>query len=269
MTPGFKTTEFWQTLIVQGVTLLSLAGVISKSDEQSLEEAVTRIIAALVTIGVNAGVVISYIKSRHELKVMDKITTANTPREQGPSVLPLILLAVLLLTSPSMAQESFYRSQYRQCPPGGCQPPGIQIQPYIQIAPRPQQGQPPQGYTDPRPTPPPTAPAPPPATPPGCQCPKGCSPDVTELRHILEEIKKLQPKTGPAGPPGADGPKGLPGPQGQPGRDGERGPAGPPGKDCDCQELRKQVQALKAQVEELKNNFANLSGSFTVRVEPK
>lgn len=68
MKPGYKTTEFWLTVISQVVSLLVVLDVIQASDAQLFHEAASNaLVAAIVVVG-NALVIIGYIKSRTELK---------------------------------------------------------------------------------------------------------------------------------------------------------------------------------------------------------
>ncbi len=66
--PGYKTSEFWATLAGQLLTLLALAGLIAPGDLGSLQDAVGKCITAAALFLTNAWVVVSYIRSRTQLK---------------------------------------------------------------------------------------------------------------------------------------------------------------------------------------------------------
>jgi hypothetical protein len=90
MKPGWKTTEFWTTLIAQLLALLAFLGVLTPNDSQTLGEALTKSVAAVCTLLANGAVVIHYIKSRLTLKLNG---SSQPPRS---AVLPLVLVALLL-----------------------------------------------------------------------------------------------------------------------------------------------------------------------------
>jgi hypothetical protein len=65
---GIWTTEHFAAVVSQVLTLLALFGFISQNDTQTLEEAITKAIAAVFIFSANAAVVVHYIKSRWHLK---------------------------------------------------------------------------------------------------------------------------------------------------------------------------------------------------------
>lgn len=68
MKAGIKTTEFWTTIISQGLAILTLVGFLSSQDAQLLETALGQCVAAAFLFAVNAYVVVQYIKGRVTLK---------------------------------------------------------------------------------------------------------------------------------------------------------------------------------------------------------
>jgi hypothetical protein len=66
--PGIRTTEHFAAIVSQVLTMLALFGFISQNDTQTLEEAITKGIAAVFIFVANAAVVVHYIKSRLHLK---------------------------------------------------------------------------------------------------------------------------------------------------------------------------------------------------------
>ena len=109
MKPGWKTTEFWQTIIAQVLGFLAFAGVISTNDSQTLEEALGKSVAAIFTLIVNGMVVVSYVRTRFHLKAL----IGETPR----SLKVLVLLAGLgccLIGAPAQAQMLPWRQSITQ-----------------------------------------------------------------------------------------------------------------------------------------------------------
>ena len=47
-TPGYKTTEFWVTVVCQIIGMLALAGVFTHEQSTALTAAITQIVAAVV-----------------------------------------------------------------------------------------------------------------------------------------------------------------------------------------------------------------------------
>ena len=171
------------------------------------------------------------------------------------------------------------------CPGGQCRPfpyLGPPQQPYAQPYPY-------QPYPQPQPQPPKPQTPPPNVPAPMQPLPQQPSPDMAILLDRLDKlqikIEQMKPIPGPAGKdgaPGTAGPSGAngkdgergpagpagsagvsgargatgpagetgpAGPKGQDGKDGERGVAGPPGKDCDCETLKKRIEAIEKAME--------------------
>lgn len=68
MKPGYKTSEFYLTIIAQVLSLLAVVGVINAGDVQPMYQVIGEMIAAGVVVLAGAWQVVSYIKSRTELK---------------------------------------------------------------------------------------------------------------------------------------------------------------------------------------------------------
>ena len=65
---GWKTSEFWTTLVVQGVSLAVIMGVINHSDSANITDSLTKMITAAFTLLISGATAMAYIKSRLELK---------------------------------------------------------------------------------------------------------------------------------------------------------------------------------------------------------
>lgn len=65
---GWKTSEFWQTLILQGLSLAVILGVISPSDSTGLGGALGKAVEAVMALIVAGGTVMAYIGSRTKIK---------------------------------------------------------------------------------------------------------------------------------------------------------------------------------------------------------
>ncbi len=74
MKPGYRTTEFWLSLIAQGLGFAVLLGFVTVNDSRSLEESLGKAVAAIFTVISSAKVVIDYIKSRTLVKTGDAAT---------------------------------------------------------------------------------------------------------------------------------------------------------------------------------------------------
>lgn len=59
MRPGYKTTEFWTTVVSQIIGILALAGVIRPSDATILNDAVVQVVGGLMTALATLGYTIS------------------------------------------------------------------------------------------------------------------------------------------------------------------------------------------------------------------
>lgn len=68
MTPGWKTTEFWTTIVSTILTALTLLGYVSVNDSKTLEEALGKCVAGVLLFLANAQIVMRYIHSRLTLK---------------------------------------------------------------------------------------------------------------------------------------------------------------------------------------------------------
>lgn len=68
MKPGYKTTEFYLAIIGQALSLLAVLGIINAGDVRPMHQLIGEMIAAGVVVVAGAWQVVSYIKSRTELK---------------------------------------------------------------------------------------------------------------------------------------------------------------------------------------------------------
>lgn len=66
--PGWKTTEFWQTLILQGISLAVVLKFISPADSAGLGSALTHAVESIVALIVAGGTVVNYVTGRNKLK---------------------------------------------------------------------------------------------------------------------------------------------------------------------------------------------------------
>lgn len=66
--PGWQTTEFWTTMVVQGISLAVVFGVINSSDSSTLADSLTKMITALFSLLVSGSTVLNYIKARMAVK---------------------------------------------------------------------------------------------------------------------------------------------------------------------------------------------------------
>ena len=66
--PGFRTTEFWTTIVTQGLAVLTLIGVITSADAATLRDALAQCVAAAGIFLANAWVVVRYIQARAAIK---------------------------------------------------------------------------------------------------------------------------------------------------------------------------------------------------------
>ena len=109
MKPGWKTTEFWQTIIAQVLGFLAFAGVISTNDSKTMEEALGKSAAAVFTLVVNGLLVVSYVRTRFHLKAL----TGDTPRN---------LTVLLLLAGGGLVFKRTPRSRPKCCHGGRASP---------------------------------------------------------------------------------------------------------------------------------------------------
>jgi hypothetical protein len=62
--PGWKTTEFYQTLILQALAFATILGFLSPSESAGIGGNITTMIEHVVALLVAGGTVVSYIKNR-------------------------------------------------------------------------------------------------------------------------------------------------------------------------------------------------------------
>lgn len=79
MKPGYKTTEFWLTLLAQIVPLLVLAGIVPREDVKTVLDSTTGIITGTSVVVTNALVLASYISRRLGLKDMEMQLAIRRP----------------------------------------------------------------------------------------------------------------------------------------------------------------------------------------------
>ena len=65
---GWKTSEFWTTLVLQGVSLAVIVGMVNSTESATLTDSLTKMITAIFTLAISGGTTLSYIKSRFDLK---------------------------------------------------------------------------------------------------------------------------------------------------------------------------------------------------------
>jgi hypothetical protein len=103
MKPGYRSSEFWITVVGQCLALLALTGAINVGDKDKLETALANAITAGFTLIGSAAVVIRYISSRTELK--GRLLTDDDVRNPLlPLLAPLAVVAGLLCAAPAHAQ---------------------------------------------------------------------------------------------------------------------------------------------------------------------
>lgn len=66
--PGYKTTEFWTTLIFQGLSLAVIFGVITSTDSVGLGSTLVKMVENVVALIVAGAAVVHYISSRTSIK---------------------------------------------------------------------------------------------------------------------------------------------------------------------------------------------------------
>ena len=66
--PGWKTSEFWTTLISQALALLTLTGLVTSRDADTLYGALSQCVAAVFLLLANGWVVVRYIQARVAVK---------------------------------------------------------------------------------------------------------------------------------------------------------------------------------------------------------
>lgn len=70
MKPGYLTTEFWISVSAQLLGVLVLIGVLSPTDQASMGDSIAKSVEAIGVIIANTVVIVHYIKSRTEVKVV-------------------------------------------------------------------------------------------------------------------------------------------------------------------------------------------------------
>jgi hypothetical protein len=65
---GWKTSEFWTTIVLQAVSLAVIVGMVNGSDSATLTDSLTKMVTACFTLAVSGGTTLAYIKSRFDLK---------------------------------------------------------------------------------------------------------------------------------------------------------------------------------------------------------
>lgn len=66
--PGWQTTEFWQTLILQGLALATILGFLSPADSAGIGSNITSMIEHVIALLVAGGTVVHYITGRNKAK---------------------------------------------------------------------------------------------------------------------------------------------------------------------------------------------------------
>lgn len=131
MRPGYKTTEFWLSVIAQALGFAVLLGFVTFNDSKTLEESLGKAVAAIFTVVASMRSVVEYIKSRTEVKTTDPAPEGDDdPGESsagGGSILPfraaslhpfwialLGSLAFWAMASPAQAQLLPWRQQMNE-----------------------------------------------------------------------------------------------------------------------------------------------------------
>jgi hypothetical protein len=71
MKPGYKSTEFWLTVVAQVFGLVLLFGVLTAEQSATLYDAIARIVEAVVALAAALVPLIEYIKARTGLKALE------------------------------------------------------------------------------------------------------------------------------------------------------------------------------------------------------
>lgn len=66
--PGWQTTEFWQTIILQGLALATILGVVSPADSAGIGGGLASMVQNVVALIIAGGTVVQYISSRTKVK---------------------------------------------------------------------------------------------------------------------------------------------------------------------------------------------------------
>lgn len=107
MKPGYRSTEFWLSLVSQLLAFGLLLGFIGINESRMLEETLGKGVVAVFTLLGSAKVVIEYIRSRTKLKEIGPDAPPLPERPDPPPFSLLFLvgtLTALVLTGPVQAQ---------------------------------------------------------------------------------------------------------------------------------------------------------------------
>jgi hypothetical protein len=66
--PGWQTTEFWTTMVVQGISLAVIVGLVNSSESATLTDSLTKMVTAIFSLLVSSSTVLNYIKARVTVK---------------------------------------------------------------------------------------------------------------------------------------------------------------------------------------------------------
>jgi hypothetical protein len=80
--PGWRTSEFWTTLISQALALLTLTGLVTSRDADTLQGALGQCVAAVFLLLANGWVVVRYIQARVAVKTGER--RGVSPPVRGP-----------------------------------------------------------------------------------------------------------------------------------------------------------------------------------------
>ena len=116
MRPGYKTTEFWITLVGQMIAMAVTLGIVRPGDQQHLQMTANEAITAICTLLVSAVTIRHYIISRTQLKQQSAPPAEKTgPGPGAPGFTPVaVLLALLLVPAVAGAQERHTCFGWRQ-----------------------------------------------------------------------------------------------------------------------------------------------------------
>jgi hypothetical protein len=60
---GWKTSEFWTTLVLQGVSLAVIVGMVNGTESATLTDSLTKMVTAIFTLAISGGTTLAYIIS--------------------------------------------------------------------------------------------------------------------------------------------------------------------------------------------------------------
>lgn len=75
--PGWQTSEWWLAVGHQLLAVLVLLGIVPAADATGLDVAIAHGISAVFALAASAWVVVSYIKSRENLKTLEPTSPAE------------------------------------------------------------------------------------------------------------------------------------------------------------------------------------------------